>query len=83
MKKGWGNIDWVSKKTKNSTHKESKLLKLNSLKAKSLLKWQCILNFEETIELVSSWYKDYYKYKKVGNLSLNQIKFYENKIKKR
>lgn len=39
--------------------KESKLLKLNSKKAKNFLKWKPCLNFKETIDYTGSWYKFY------------------------
>ena len=63
---------------------ESKLLKLNSSKAKKILKWKTILTFEETIEMVSSWYKKYYfDNKKIELFSIEQIKKYEDLLKKR
>lgn len=36
---------------------ESKLLKLNSDKAKNILQWKNILNFDQTMKLVVDWYK--------------------------
>lgn len=83
MKNNWGAIKWKVKKTKKNLHHESKLLKLNSNKAKKLLKWNCILTFSETMKLVTYWYKAFYSNKKPDfNLSLNQIRYYEKKLKK-
>jgi CDP-glucose 4,6-dehydratase len=65
---------------------ESKLLKLNSNKAKNLLKWKSILSFSETVKLVADWYVNFYLKKKKLNvhlISLNQIKYFQNKIKKK
>ncbi len=63
---------------------ESKLLKLNSNKIKKFIKWKSVLNFEETSFLVSNWYKNFYENKsKIRKVSLDQIKFYENCLKKR
>ena len=60
------------------------LLKLNSNKAKTKLKWKCILSFAESIYMVTNWYKSYYsKPKEIYNTSFNQIKEYENLLKKR
>ena len=50
-------------KNKNQKY-ESKLLKLNSNKAKLRLKWKPVLSFSETIQMVINWYKFYYFNKK-------------------
>ncbi len=81
MKKSWGKISWSKTNNKNKGHKESKLLKLNSLKAKKKLNWKCILSFAETIYLVAEWYKEFYTNKNIT--SFKQLKFYEEKIKKK
>ena len=63
---------------------ESNLLKLNCNKAKTKLKWKCILSFYETINMVANWYKNYYsKPKKIYKTSFNQIREYEKLIKKK
>tara|TARA_B100000686_G_scaffold299916_1_gene334060 strand:+ start:82 stop:1170 length:1089 start_codon:yes stop_codon:yes gene_type:complete len=84
IKKYWKQTSWkISNKRKNNFY-ESNLLKLNSNKAKTKLKWKCILSFDETINMVADWYKSYYlKPKKMHDISLNQIKSYEKLLKKR
>ena len=82
MKKYWKNVSWKIKKN-NTNLKESKLLKLNSNKAKTLLNWRSILNLEETIKLVCYWYQSFNNKKENYNLSLNQIKYYEKLMIKR
>ena len=84
MKNHWKKVTWREiKKNKNSFF-ESNLLKLNSNKAKNKLKWKCILNFNETINMVAQWYKNYYFYPmKIQKISFNQIKEYEKLLKKR
>jgi CDP-glucose 4,6-dehydratase len=84
MKNHWKKVTWRDiKKNKNSFF-ESNLLKLNSNKAKNKLKWKCILNFNETINMVAQWYKNYYFYPmKIQKISFNQIKEYEKLLKKR
>ena len=77
MKKIWKKVTWKLIK-KDKLYYESRLLRLNSNKAKKILNWRCILTFDETIRLVSSWYKMYYeKNKNHEHVSINQIKFYE------
>ena len=71
-------------KAKKISFFESNLLKLNSNKAKNKLKWKCILSFEETISMVTEWYKNYYlNQKKIRDISFSQIKGYEKILKKR
>ena len=83
MKKFWLNVSWKILKT-NTKQYESGLLKLNCDKAKKILKWKSILNFNETIEMVTNWYKMYYTdKKKIKEYSLNQIKLYEKLLKER
>ena len=84
MRKYWDKVSWkIADKSKNSFY-ESKLLKINSNKAKVKLKWKSILTFNETINMVTEWYKNYYTHpKKIYKTSFNQIKQYENLLKKR
>ena len=84
MKKYWKKVSWkiINKNKKNFY--ESNLLKLNSNKARTNLKWKSILSFEETIKMVIDWYKSYYsKPKKIYETSFDQIKKYEKLLKKR
>ena len=73
MKKFWPSINWKVKKTK--TFFESGLLKLNSNKASRMLKWKCVLNFEETIGMTIIWYRNFYQ-KNKKKISINQIEEY-------
>ncbi len=61
---------------KSLKFKESKLLKLNCSKAKSIIKWKPNLNFKKTILLTSNWYKDYFINKDPISISQKQIKEY-------
>ena len=81
-KKNWKNIKWkiiIQPKSKF----ESKLLKLNSNKAKNKLDWKPILKFTETVEMVINWYKKYYFDKKenIFDFSKHQLKSYLRKLK--
>ena len=60
------------------------MLQLNSQKSLKLIKWRSVLNFYETTKLVSDWYKNYYYGNvSVKDISLQQIKYYENLLKER
>ncbi len=78
MKKNWPLVSWKLKKNKYDL--ESKLLKLNSNKAKKLLKWSTKLSFSETISMTINWYKKFYKDKDVTKESLKQIQKFEDKL---
>ncbi len=84
MQKYWKKINWKILKRKNVFY-ESKLLFLNSNKAKKTLKWNCLLTSKQTIELTSSWYKKFYskKYKKMNEVTLKQINEYESILRKK
>jgi len=84
IKKYWKTISWkVIKKNKKNFY-ESNLLKLNCHKAKTQLKWKCILSFKETIAMTIDWYKNYYsKSKSISQTSYQQIKQYEKFIESR
>ena len=80
-KKSWNKVFWKIIKDKKRVY-ESNLLKLNSSKANSILKWSCNLNFKETIYFVTDWYKYYYiNNKNMYNFSLKQIDSYYKKIR--
>lgn len=59
---------------------ESSLLKLNSEKAKKLLHWRCLLNFEETVKLTSDWYISQQNGLNMEKLTINQIESYISKL---
>ena len=84
MKEYWQNVSWELLKNNNKIFKESSLLKLNSHKAKKILKWRSVLTFKENISLVANWYKNFYlNSKQAYKLTLSQIEFYQNILKKR
>ena len=84
FKKNWSNIKWKIAKPDKKILRESKLLKINSNKAKKILNWECVLNFKTTSQMVSDWYKKYYKIKKINMFafSTNQINEYLKLINK-
>jgi len=79
MNNHWQNVSWqINQKSKNKFY-ESELLRLNCKKAKKILKWQSILRFSETTEMVSKWYRSYYSNpKNINNITTQQIKRYQS-----
>lgn len=84
IKKNWKNVKWKIKRNKKFKNKESKLLKLNSNKAKRILRWYSVLNFKQSINFTSNWYKQYDIQGKSNTklISKESIIFY-NKLLKR
>jgi CDP-glucose 4,6-dehydratase len=76
-------INWTIKKNYKK-FKEAKLLRLNSNKAKKVLKWKCILSFQQTMDMTLNWYENYYfKRKNIKEYSAKQISDYINIYKKK
>ncbi|MCI0472595.1 MAG: CDP-glucose 4,6-dehydratase, partial [Ignavibacteria bacterium] len=62
---------------------ESEYLRLDSQKAKQLLKWYNIWDTEKALEKTSEWYKEFYKgSQKAHELCREQIIEYENSLEK-
>ena len=82
MKINWHNVKWKVIKNKKNVY-ESKLLKLNSLKAEKKIKWRPVLNFKQTTKMITDWYQEYFDNKsKVFDISKKQINIYSNQILK-
>jgi len=78
MSSHWNDVSWKIVPKSKKKFKESKLLRLNCNKAKKILKWECILRFDETVEMVANWYSNFYKNSKnIKNFTDKQIKQYE------
>lgn len=63
--------------------KESKILNLNSNKAKKILRWSSILSLQQVVQFVSNWYEVKKNKKQIQNISINQINKYIDLIKKK
>ena len=71
-------------KSKKKSYKETNILNLKTAKAKNILNWSCKLSFKKNIFLITNWYKNFYENKKkIENISLDQILFYEKILKKK
>ena len=77
MARYWDQVRWQEAINDNTGPYESGLLKLNCDKALHYLKWQAVLNFEETVHLTVDWYKSYYeKPELIASVTRDQIKKY-------
>ena len=84
IKKNWTYVKFKKKKNTQNSQYESTLLKLNSNKAKKILKWKSILTFDESIVMITDWYKNFYnKRDKRKDLTYSQILTFEKLLKKR
>ena len=71
-------IRWSIKKS-SKKFKEAKLLRLNSNKARKILKWKCVLSFNQSIDMTLNWYENYYFNRKNSkDYSVKQILDYTN-----
>ena len=76
-KKVWGDSAAYEHLGGGHLH-EAHLLQLDSTKARTLLAWQPMLDFEKAVYTTINWYKNYYYEKQeLLNYTLNQIIEYE------
>jgi CDP-glucose 4,6-dehydratase len=81
LSKYWNfeNASDVFTVTDNIPFHEAGLLKLNCDKALSLLKWQAVLQYQDTIKFTAKWYYSYYKSNSdMMRCTIQQIDEYEN-----
>lgn len=63
-KKYWKDINFEVNSSPNQPH-EAHLLKLDVSKARMVLNWKPVWNFDVTIEKTTNWYKDFYLNNKI------------------
>jgi CDP-glucose 4,6-dehydratase len=74
----WTNVSWKIAPKNKKKFNESKLLRVNCSKAKKILKWRNVLSFNETIKMVSDWYRIFYlNPKKIEYITKQQIRNYQ------
>jgi len=78
IKKIFPGAQWQHKK--NITIIESNLLKLNSEKAKKLLKWECLLDFDLTVKMTTEWYIAQNHGFNLEEFSIKQLQTYLKKL---
>lgn len=84
MKKHWKNVNYMVEHDHLLHKKEASLLKLCCDKALTDLDWMPTLNFEETVEMTASWYKNWHEQpESVRDFTISQIKHFEELAQKR
>jgi len=73
--KYWNKVN--NYKVEGMSFHETIILRLDSAKSRTLLKWKPAYNIEDTIEKTILWYKAYYEDRKI--ITLEQIDEYEQK----
>ena len=78
MSKHWDLVQWNDTSNLKEQLHEADLLKLNCDKALMDLKWQPILEFEETVLMTVEWYRHYYQNstESMYNFTISQIEQY-------
>jgi len=77
------NIKGSSYKTQNITQPhEAKVLKLNSLKAKTKLKWTNNWDLKMALDKTIEWYQAWANQQNMRDISISQIKSYEKNMNK-
>ncbi len=61
MSRHWEQVRWRDVSCDKGGPYESGLLKLNCDKALQMLRWQAVLDFEQTVRLTAEWYRHYYQ----------------------
>ena len=56
----WDKVTWNDISSDSSHVYEAGLLRLNCEKAQTFLDWQPVMNFDETVQMTSSWYENFY-----------------------
>lgn len=75
----WGEkVDWVIKEDKK-LH-EASYLKLDSTKARKHLDWRPSWNIDRALEKTAEWYKTFKEKKDLSQVTLSQIKQYEESL---
>jgi CDP-glucose 4,6-dehydratase len=68
---------------KNKILHENSMLNLDSSKAKKYLGWKNIWSIKETLDKTLEWHQAFYSKKNMLEISIDQIKTFENNLKKK
>ena len=75
----WSDDESIYKVSDEANFEEAMTLLLDSSKAKQWLNWQPVLDFHQTVEYTTSWYKNYYINRKdVYEYTIQQIDQYQS-----
>lgn len=79
MARKWNGARWYSAKKSSNEKKECSLLKLCCDKALVKLGWKAVLDIDETVKEMISWYKSFYNRDNMANITASQIEKYLQK----
>jgi len=81
----WHQVSWKDVSSDGGHVHEAGLLKLNCEKAQTLLGWEPLMNFEETVKLTTEWYQAFYNTPSSSllQLTMQQINFFVDLANKR
>jgi CDP-glucose 4,6-dehydratase len=77
MGKYWDQVKWKDISGTSIGPYESGLLKLNCDKALHFLKWQAVMDFDDTVKLTADWFRNFYNnVGQIEEITNKQITFY-------
>lgn len=79
MQKTWEKVKFEDVSGTSKGPYESGLLKLNCDKALHLLDWHAVMNFDQTVEFTTEWFKSFYGHSnKMKDFTVQQIQKYRD-----
>ena len=69
-------LSWTDTSSTYTGPRECGILKLNSDKASQLLNWTPRLNFKETVEFTSTWYKSFLSASSISDITESQVRYF-------
>ena len=79
----WDQVRWKDVSKSEAGPHEAALLKLNCDKSLHYLQWNAVMGFEQTVQLTSEWYDEYFKRpNRVAGITNSQIEIYTELAKR-
>lgn len=79
----WDQVRWKDVSKSEAGPHEAALLKLNCDKSLHYLQWNAVMGFEQTVQLTSEWYGEYFKQpNRVADITNSQIEIYTELAKR-
>ena len=85
MANSWESVSWNDTSSEAAHFHEAGLLRLNCEKAQTVLDWHPVMDFSETVQMTSMWFKRFYEKPSPNMLDItrNQIEQYAKLATKR
>ncbi|MDA8907879.1 CDP-glucose 4,6-dehydratase [Planktomarina sp.] len=80
MSNSWESVSWNDTSSEAGHFHEAGLLRLNCEKAQTVLDWHPVMDFSETVQMTSIWFKRFYETlsPRMLDITTNQIEQYTN-----